>query len=265
MKINKILLGLALVAGGLFTSCDTDNVGTKYNVYTPSVSFLEESTSMTTSESSVEVQVKLVRLGNSGPLTVHYTGSSETAGIFTDLSGGQATFEDGSSSAIVTIKADNLQKGQEYTYSLQLDDAAIATADTILNNQIAVSDIVILCDYNWEDLGQGFYSSPDWWEEEFYVDVQKAEGANLYKLKDLFATGYDVQFEITSDNKVIVPQQASWKHSSYGTIYLFGYLNGDNSGVAGTYDPATKKASLTLIHFVSAGSFGVFTDTLTMP
>ena len=34
MKINKILLGLALVAGGLFTSCDTDNVGTKYNVYT---------------------------------------------------------------------------------------------------------------------------------------------------------------------------------------------------------------------------------------
>jgi hypothetical protein len=229
MKINKILLGLALVAGGLFTSCDTDNVGTKYNVYTPSVSFLEESTSMTTSESSVEVQVKLVRLGNSGPLTVHYTGSSETAGIFTDLSGGQATFEEGSSTAVVTIKADNMQKGQEYTYSLQLDDAAVATADTILNNQIAVSDIVIMCDYNWVPAGSCTFIDNTFSEGDVIegVKIENGEGSNVYRIVDVYGngTGY-ITFIQNADGTIKLAEGKHCTVSGY-TIYYDSENFGD--------------------------------------
>ena len=61
MKMNKILMGLAIMAGGLFTSCDTDNEGTIYNVYTPNVSFETDEAETLVSESSTDVKVKLVR------------------------------------------------------------------------------------------------------------------------------------------------------------------------------------------------------------
>ena len=222
MKLNKILLGLALVAGGVFTSCDTDNVGTKYTVTTPSVSFMEESTSLTTAESSVEVKVKLVRLGNSGPLTVHYTGSSETAGIFTDLSNGEATFADGSSITEVTVKADNMQKGQEYAYTLKLDEAAVATADTILNNQIAVADITIMCDYNWVSAGTCTFIDFNFSEEgKAYKDVtiENGEGSNIYRIVDAYGkgTGY-ITFTQNADGTI---QLAEGKHCTVSgyTIY----------------------------------------------
>ena len=63
----------------------------------------------------------------------------------------------------------------------------------------------------------------------------------------------------------MVPKQGSWKHSSYGVVSLVGDADGNAAGYAGPYDPATKKATFTLKHTVSAGSFGTFTDILTMP
>ena len=65
-------------------------------------------------------------------------------------------------------------------------------------------------------------------------------------MMDLFEKGYNIQFSIGSDNVVTVPKQASWNHSSYGVVYLEGFLNEDKSGVAGVYDPATKQAPLTM-------------------
>lgn len=223
MKINKILLGLAIVAGGLFTSCDTDNVGPKYNVYTPSVSFLEESTSLTTAESSVEVKVKLVRMGNSGSLTVHYTGSSETAGIFTDLSGGQATFADGSSITEVTLKADNMEKGKEYVYSLELDEAAVAAADTILNNQIAVAEVAILCDYNWVSAGTCKFIDYNFAEDPTVYDnvaIENGEGSNVYRIVDAYGsgTGY-ITFTQNADGSIQLTEGKHCTISGYTFYY----------------------------------------------
>lgn len=223
--IYSLLFSIAL------TSCDTDNVGTKYNVYTPSVSFMEESTSLTTAESSVEVKVKLVRLGNSGALTVHYTGSSETAGIFTDLSGGEATFADGSSITEVTVKADNMQKGQEYVYSLKLDDAAVATADTILNNQIAVAEVAILCDYNWVKAGTCTfidYNFSDEGDEYEGVTIENGEGSNIYRMVDAYGKGTgNITFTQNADGTI---QLAEGKHCTYS-----GYTVYYDTATYGTY------------------------------
>ena len=121
-------------------------------------------------------------------------------------------------------------------------------------------------EYSWVALGKGHYSSPEWWEEEFDVDIMKADGYPVYKILSLFEEGYDIEFEITPENYVIVHKQASWVHSSYGVVSLQGYYKaGDYVDVAGLYHPDTKVCDMTLVHTVSAGSFGNFTDTLTLP
>ena len=82
----------------------------------------------------------------------------------------------------------------------------------------------------------------------------------------LFQSGYDINFTIESDNRVYVSSQPSWYHSTYGNIYLVGDANNTADGYAGTYNPATKKVTFILYHYVpGVGGFGTFVDTLTMP
>ena len=55
--------------------------------------------------------------------------------------------------AIVTLKAENMQKGKTYNAKLTLSDADVALKDTVTNNMLAESTISIMCDYEWEDAG----------------------------------------------------------------------------------------------------------------
>lgn len=265
--MKKYILGLAVLVGGVFASCDTDNEGTIYRTTAQNISFENaEPATVVTKASSVTVPVSIVRTNTSGEYTVHYTLSSEDAGIFSDANNGTLTFAAGEWSKTFNIEASNMKGGTLYTCKLALSDADALTADTVLNKKNAIETTInVMCDYTWVSIGKGFYSSPEWWEEEFDVEIEKAEGANVYKIVSLFEKGYDIQFSIGADNVVIVQPQASWKHSSYGVVTLEGFENQDKSYVAGTYDPTTKQVALTLRHYVSAGSFGAYTDTLTLP
>ncbi len=266
--MKKYIFGLALMAGFVLTSCDTDNEGAIYNPSWQNISFeMAKPAQLLTQESSLTVPVRLIRSNTTEAYTAHYTMSSEAEGIFTDGNGGQVSFDKGQSEAVVTLTANNMEKGNLYQAVLQLSDADVALADTTTKSAVKVTTISVMCDYNWTALGKGFYSSPEWWEDEYNVDILQAEGASpkLYKILGLFQKGYDIKFTINDNNEVYVPQQASWVHNSYGTVYLWGYANEDSSSFAGMYDPNTKQASLTMVHFVDAGSFGAYTDTLTMP
>jgi len=257
---------MAIALCGVMTSCNKDNVGAKYTPNFQNISFeAEEASPITTAETMLTVPVRVTRSIAKGEYTANFTLKSENTGVFSTSDNGAVTFADGQGVAYINLVASNLVKGEDYSCTITLDEKEVATADTITKTQIVETVVSIHADYNWLEYGTGFYSSPDWWEEEYDVDIMKAEGANLYKIKDLFAKGYDIQFEINGSNQVVVPRQASWKHSSYGTVYLQGMANEDNSNVAGTYDAATKKATFILEHTVSAGSFGVYTDVLTMP
>jgi len=266
--MKKYIFGLALLAGFVLTACDTENEGAIYNPPYQNVSFeTAKPAQVVVKSSSAEVAVRLIRSNAKEAYTAHYTLSTETAGIFSDANGGQVTFEKGSTEAFVKINANDMKGGNVYTAKLTLSDADIAQADPVTGTATTATNISVMCDWNWILQGTGHYSSPEWWEDEFDREIVLAEGSSpkLYRIIGLFADGYDIEFTITDDNKVFVVDQPSWKHSSYGTVYLCGYANEDDTCYAGPYDPETKKATFTLLHYVSAGSFGSFTDTLTMP
>ena len=263
MKLGKYILGLALVAAGL-TSCDQDNIGAIYEPKAANISFLAAEQNTLTQEETLTVPVAIGRATTNGTYTANVTMTDASEGV--SLKSQQVTFADGEGMAYAIVEFTNMQKGIEYSCSLELSAADAATANTDFGEQVTKTDIYVMCDYNWINLGNGFYSSPEWWEEEFYVPIQHAEGTNIYRMIGLFEDGFDIQFTIEGDNKVYVPSQPSWVHSSYGKIYLVGDANDTADGYAGTYDPATKKVTFILYHYVpGVGGFGTFVDTLTMP
>jgi len=88
----------------------------------------------------------------------------------------------------------------------------------------------------------------DQWSETIYQ-----MGGGKYRMVDLYDKGKNIDFTIASDNSVTVASQPAWTHKTYGTVFVSG---------TGTYDPANKKVTFSLKHFVSAGSFGTFTEVL---
>lgn len=262
MKLGKYILGLAIVAAGL-TSCDTDNVGAIYEPTEANISFIVAEQSATTEAENLTVPVAIGRAITDGAYTATVTMSDASDGV--TLKSNQVTFADGEGMAYAYVDIANMQKGTMYTCTLTLSDDDVKTANTKFGEQVTSTTVNVMCDYNWLSLGNGFYSSPEWWEEEFYVPVQQAEGTNIYRLIGLFQSGYDIQFTIDGSTVNVAPQ-ASWYHSSYGDVWLVGDANDTADGYAGTYDAATKKVTFILYHYVpGVGGFGTFVDTLTMP
>jgi hypothetical protein len=263
MKLGKYILGLALVAAGL-TSCDTDNVGAIYEPKVANVSFITAEQSTLTKSNNITVPVAVSRAMTNGSASYTITISDADEGI--SLKDNNVTFADGEGMAYVNVDFANMGPGETYECTLNLSSDAIGTANKEFGEQITSTKVSVMCDFDWEELGNGFYSSPEWWEEEFYVPITHAKGSNIYRMIGLFQEGYDVQFTIEADNKVYVASQPSWYHSSYGDIYLVGDANDTADGYAGTYDPATKKVTFILYHYVpGVGGFGTYVDTLTMP
>ena len=262
MKLGKYILGLALVAAGL-TSCDQDNIGAIYEPTVANISFLTAEQSTLTQEANLTVPVAIGRATTNGTYTANVTMTDASEGI--TLKSQQVTFADGEGMAYAILEFAGMEKGVEYTCTLNLSDADKNTANTDFGEQVTTTNIAVMCDYNWIALGNGFYSSPEWWEEEFYVPIRHAEGTNIYRMMGLFQSGYNVDFTIEGD-KVYVASQPSWYHSTYGDIYLVGDANDNADGYAGPYDAATKTVTFILYHYVpNLGGFGTFVDTLTMP
>ena len=262
MKLGKYILGLALVAAGL-TSCDQDNVGAIYEPTAANISFITDAQSALTQESNLTVPVAIGRATTNGTYTANVTMTDASEGI--TLKSQQVTFADGEGMAYAVLEFANMEKGVEYTCNLTLSDADKSTANKDFGEQVSTTAVSVMCDYNWISMGNGFYSSPEWWEEEFYVPIRHAEGTNIYRMMGLFQSGYNIDFTIEGD-KVYVASQPSWYHSSYGDIYLVGDANDTADGYAGPYDAATKTVTFILYHYVPGlGGFGTFVDTLTMP
>ena len=78
--------------------------------------------------------------------------------------------------------------------------------------------------------------------------------------------GYNVVFTIDDSNKVYIESQPSFDYSQYGTCYMMGYANADDTGYAGNYDPSTKRAELEVrYYYPGLGSYPTSSDVLTMP
>lgn len=97
----------------------------------------------------------------------------------------------------------------------------------------------------------------DSWEQELF----KAEGTNKFRFKNLYAEGYDYDFEWEVDkakiafaaNKSI--QESGYVHSSYGMVST------NTDAAKSAYDGNNSTFSFYIKWTVSAGSFGEFVDT----
>ena len=213
MKINKILLGLAVAMLGVMTSCNTDVEGVTYSPMGQNVSFETSAPStVTTAETSIVIPVRIVRSVVANEYTANFTTKASEEGIFTNDANGAVKFEAGQGVAIINVKADNLAKGVDYTYTLKLSEAEVAGRDTITNTQNDSIVIKIHSDYNWISGGSCTfvdYTFSENGQAAKDVPIQHAEGTNVYCMIGLFQSGYDINFTIESDNRVYVSSQPS--------------------------------------------------------
>ena len=189
MKMYKYIIGLMMFAG-LVTSCNTDNIGGVYTPTAQNISFVsDEAVNTITAESDIEVTIGLLRNITKGEYTAHYTLTSEQEGVFTDLNGGTVTFADGSAKAYVTLKLNGMEKGNEYKATLTLSDADIETADENIGKPTVITNVTVMCDYEWVPAGTCTFYDNTIDESTLTaegVSVENALGTNLYRLVDAY-------------------------------------------------------------------------------
>jgi hypothetical protein len=196
MKINKYFLGLAVILLGGLTSCETDVEGPTYTPMGQNISFeTAEPSTITTSETALTIPVRVVRATTTGAYTANYTVEASDEGIFSDSGNGSVTFADGEGVAVITVNANNLAKGKDYTYTMKFSDQEVATADTITKTQNAQTVIKIHSDYNWVSAGSCLFvdytfTESDNGEAAKNVPIINAEGTNLYRIVQPFMAVY---------------------------------------------------------------------------
>ena len=196
MKINKIFLGLAVAMMGVLTSCETDVEGITYTPMAQNVSFeVENPSTITTSENSLTILVRVIRSITNGAYTANFTAEASEEGIFSNDGNGSVTFADGQGVAVVNVTASNLAKGVDYTYTLKLSEAEAAAADTITKTQNLTTTVSIHSDYNWVAAGtctfvDYTFSESDEGDAASKVTILHAEGTNLYRIVQPFIAVY---------------------------------------------------------------------------
>ena len=270
MKSKKLIIGLFVLVAWLLTSCNQDNVGAKYTPTTQNISFeIEKPEQIVANGTSIEVPVRVIRLLSDDSYTAHYTITDNEDGYFSDTNNGSVTFEVGQTISLIYLTIKNMEGGEEYQCTLNLSEEDIATADEILNNVKPKTVIRVKCDYEWEACADGYFYSSSF-EEEWGVELEKAVGFNVYKMKDLFEEGADVVVKIKDDNTIEVKPQFAWTDSSYGKIYVIGNYDDKNKGFAGIYEPEEKTVRMYLNHYIPSwgfidGSYGTFEEVLILP
>ena len=228
------------------------------------ISFESATYQETVDGSTVSLNIPLTRAITTGEYRAHVIKVSGDEEI--ELEESAVTFGDGNSRANAYLWIDNMEKGHSYTCTLRLSDADVATTDPNIGGQITTMVITMTrSSEDWVTIGYCTYSSPDFWGEDNMV-VQRDGNTVNYRIPNFYGEGYTIYFTIDTDNNVFIASQPCFDHSTYGTVYMIGYANADESGYAGTYDPNTKTANLKVRYYVpGVGHFGVKDEVLVMP
>ena len=246
MKINKYFLGLAAVLLFGLTSCETKVEGPTYSPMGQNVSFeTAKPSTISTSETSLTIPVRVVRATTAGSYTANYTATASDEGIFSDSGNGTVTFADGEGVAVITVNANNLEKGKDYTYTLTFGAAEAATADTITNSQNLQTVISIHSDYNWVSAGTCLFVDYSFADDnngtaKDGIAIRHAEGTNLYEIVNPYGQTYNdtpadnLPFYLNADYSITIPEgeiASVWGYSIYYDSENYGdYCNVAQSG-----------------------------------
>ena len=220
------------------------------------ISFEQSSIVHSTSSNFTSVPIYLTRAITEGEYSATLAISNNQSNVY--LGSTSVYFADGVDRAYAWLYINNLEIGQTYGCVLSLSPQDAATGGAITTMQVSVIR------ENWIDLGWGNYES-ELFSQSVDVYFCQVDGANKYKMKEPFDYDYDIIFTIDSNNKVYIQPQPCYTSSNYGVITMMGYANGDDSGYAGTYNPATKTATLQMRYYCDAGVWPTLQETFTMP
>lgn len=177
-------LALALIAMVGFAACNTDNEGTIYEPKAQNISFEKKTLAKAlTSETSYTLSVRVTRNVGKGAYTANYTVTPKQECTYTDNNGGKVEFIDGQTVSYITLTVSDMKKGQLYSFDIELSQADKDQADLNTNAAVTATNIGVLCDYNWIQVGSGTYTDVYWFEASAdEVPIFNAEGTDIYRL-----------------------------------------------------------------------------------
>jgi hypothetical protein len=110
---------------------------------------------------------------------------------------------------------------------------------------------------DYKPYGKGTYSS-EWFGDEWEVDVEYSEVGNRYRIVNCWDDGLGFAFSPNGSNVTVYPSVIPNVdyHSKYGDV------SANDTG--SSYDEATKTFTFAFKWTVSAGSFGVYNEYLTL-
>lgn len=220
------------------------------------ISFERSSLVQSTTSDYASVRIDLTRAVTEGEYSATLTMSNNQSNV--TLGNTSVYFADGVDRAYAWLYINNMEIGQTYGCVLSLSPQDAATGGAITTMQVSVTR------ENWINLGWGVYES-GLFNQSVDVVFYQVGGTNKYIMKEPFDYNYDITFTIDSNNKVYIQPQQCYNDSNFGIITMMGYANEDESGYAGTFDPATKTAALQIRYYCDAGIWPTKQDSFTMP
>jgi len=265
-----------ILAAAFMSSCEEDTEGALYAGDPGKVSFLAPTfyPDMTDNDGN-KILVPMGRTDKGGELNVAVNLTSSKPNytkVFT-VPGG-VKFNAGEASTKVEVNYGDLALIDPGGLAINLDNASasgkdivvklafpftLAIADQELVSPSKVSSVSVnaskLLSFG-APMTATLNSDEGWWGETYDVQVEKANGANVYKIKSPFRYR-DIAFLVSSDGKTVVsPDQVCYKHGTYGDVSM--------TKVVGTIEG--KVVTLKVGSYqVAAGTFGAGVEILTLP
>ena len=268
MKISKLLYSSLILLSSMFTSCEQDNIGDIFKGESMGVTFATEGENISFPAYDYEgFSVELIRANSSEAKTVELSANLiDGKGNLIELPStikvpSAVDFKEGETITSFFVEVGDIKSGTNYKVVINIVDESLAPIDAKLSKTFS-----IFRDYKYTSIGEGvikssFFSDLDGNPYVGPVEVLKADDINWYKLVEPYFEGYDIILKIADDGKTVLVENQTI------TNKLFQYGAGF---VAGTGELVNGIISLDLEFTVDVGdgktgSFGNFTETITLP
>lgn len=219
----------------------------------PRVTFVTDSESEEVAPGSTGTQIVLSRANTEAEIVVPLNVLRNDDNVFQIPE--SVTFAAGEDMAVVNISYSNLELGAIYTFSVGIDEEYVDpyAETTVASTEKSVQMI------QWDLLGEGSLSVT-LLGGVASCNVYRASHTLWFKAEAPVEDGMDIVFKVDeTNNSVVVEDQPIFTHAQYGLVYV------NNEDVGGVYDPETNTIRAGLYYYCSAGYFGTYVETLTLP
>jgi len=255
--MKKILFPILLLMIVLI-SCDQDNEGPLFD--TKGIDYVAvgvtaiEAPYALNNENGYSIMFPIHRSDKSKSGTVANL-SLEGSDLF-ELESSTLTFEEGSGlvyAKVITLDNSALDPAMIYSFTLTVtgDNASLLYNTAEFSAQLELS---------LSSLGTGAFTST-FFEDNWGVEVLKADGLEIYKVMGLYEEGSDILIiENAATGTVSIPDQKAWYHSAGYQVYVKG------TGSVSVNGDGKKVYSMDLEHFIpDVINWGAWPEVLVFP